>query len=306
MNANQVEEEVVRPELTSKQLEEYSSRYEQIVVDLMLTTDTTARLGRMLIKRVDGVNACNQYLEFTNRLDLALFMLDVIDKTVEWGTLDSIEPLSEKTVEDTLIVISEILSCPGKSVRSLKSSVWEDFGTLSRRERVRYLFLEFMIKEVCGIPFRVKTEVEIKPGIDLRDLLSWLLGFQEVTADMPIEFSPGLDIILRVHTLIGLFAKLLKRSPYSRYTPLTRRFVVGYSTEILRILDNPLRSLEERYRRRVKELEEDGWVLGNTVDVDRKITPWITPFEEAPFAALQRDRVMWVIVLVIIGYDECL
>jgi hypothetical protein len=53
-------------------------------------------------------------------------------------------------------------------------------------------------------------------------------------------------------------------------------------------------------------LEDDGWVLGDKIDVERKITPWITPFEEASFAALQRDRVMWVIVLVIIGYDECL
>ncbi len=306
MNANQVEEEVVRPELTSKQLEEYSSRYEKIMVDLMFDVGVMNRVGRMLIERVDGVQAYNQYTEFTSRLDLVLLILDVIDRTVEWRTLDTLDPLSEKTVEDTLTVISEIVSCPSKSVRSLKSSVWEDFGKLSRRERIRYLFLEFMVKEVCKIPFRIKTEVEIKPGIDLRYLFNWLLGFQEVTADMPIEFSPGLDTILRVHTLIGLFAKLLQVSPYHRYTPLTKKFVVGYSTEILRILDNPLWSLEERYRRRVKELEDDGWVLGNKIDVERKITPWITPFEEASFAALQRDRVMWVIVLVIIGYDECL
>jgi hypothetical protein len=100
-------------------------------------------------------------------------------------------------------------------------------------------------------------------------------------------------------------AKLLRVVSSSRPKPLTRDFVVGYSTEVLRILENPLRGQEERYLRRVKELTKDGWTLGNRIDVESKTTPWLIPFEEAPVAALQRDRVMWAIVLLLIGYYEC-
>jgi hypothetical protein len=305
MTTNRVEEEVVEFEITPRQLEEYSSRYERIMIDLIFNKKIMDSLGRMLIERVEGVQAYNQYMEFTGRLDFVLLMMEVIGKTVEWKSLEILELPSEEAVKNAMTVTAEILSCPGKSVRSISSSLWKSFDELSRREQARYLLLDLMIKEVCKLPYRVKIEVEPKVTEDMRLLFYRLLQIQNTPRDRSIKDAPGVPVVARIHTLIWLMAKLLRVVSSSRPKPLTRDFVVGYSTEVLRILENPLRGQEERYLRRVKELTKDGWTLGNRIDVESKTTPWLIPFEEAPVAALQRDRVMWAIVLLIIGYYEC-
>lgn len=73
-------------------------------------------LGRMLIGRVEGVQAYSQYMEFTGRLDFVLLMMEVIGKTVEWKSLEILELPSEEVIKNTMTVTAEILSCPGKSV----------------------------------------------------------------------------------------------------------------------------------------------------------------------------------------------
>jgi len=299
MNTVVDEDEVYGAEYTKAQLEEYRRASEGAILKVLDDKGFITGIWMKLACSPIGSAACDQFMCMINCPDLVMLLLKIIEKTVEWEELGPLELGCEERVRDTLEMISEMLSNPGKSVRELDSRELGTFSEWPQKVQVKYLFLELLIKKRFDLPRKSVGRSSIVLSRKACDLMGRMKGIMIVQKIAPLHGVQGLDVLLRIHTIMGIMARVLNTNPVYMYTPLLHRFVIGYAVDILRILTSLDLSVEQRHNRRAEELLDAGWRSGEVLDIDNKITHIVNPFSEISRKTQQREVLMEAVVFIL-------
>jgi hypothetical protein len=304
MDATVNEEEVLGVEYTKEQLDEYRRDSEGIILNVLDDQEFITGIWKKLACSPIGGAACDQFMCMINCPDLIMLLLRVIEKTAEWEDPGPLRPVSAETVRYTLRMLSEILSNPEKSVRELDSSEVGTFSEWPERIQVKYLFFELLIKQRFNLPRKSVSRETLVLSRRACDLMGRMKGVTIMQQLGSLQGVLGLDVLLRMHTIMGLMAKIFNANPIYMYTPLLPRFAVGYAIDVLQVLSNHRLSVEQRHNRRAEGLLDAGWKSGKVLDVDNKITYIVDPFSKLSKKTQQREILMEAVVFTLAGLGQ--
>jgi hypothetical protein len=304
MDATVNEEEVLGVEYTKEQLDEYRRDSEGIILNVLDDQEFITGIWKKLACSPIGGAACVEFMCMINCPDLIMLLLRVIEKTAEWEDPGPLKSVGDERVRYTLGMLSEILSNPEKSVRELDSPELGAFAVWPEKIRVKYLFFELLIKQRFNLPRKSVDRESLVLSRRACDLMGRMKGVMIMQQLGSLQGVLGLDVLLRIHTIMGLMAKIFNANPNYMYTPLLPRFAVGYAIDVLRVLSSLRLSVEQRHNRRAERLLDAGWRSGKVLDVDNKITHIVDPFSMLSKKTQQREILMEAVVFTLAGLGQ--
>ncbi len=297
------DKKVVGLEYTPAQLAAYRLHVRALEVDTVTDSNFMGKIWGQLLA-FQGPEVVERFINFIVNTEDIFLVLDIIGREVGPDDLDKVRNVSQETIRKGLMATAVILCSPEKSVIDICEEMAPPFSSWPYRTKVRSLFLGLLIKEMFGFPYAFKTIRTTEKNDIINKLGSTVSGIIRVPDEFCVEGVPGIDYLLRVHTLLGLFAKMFRGNDEYISTPLTVPCAKGYAINMLRLLKDLNRTDEELRAENLAGLLAAGWTFGDEFDPENKVSPMVVPYNRLPETIKTRDRLFRAIVLTFVGLGD--
>jgi hypothetical protein len=297
------DKKVVGLEYTPAQLAAYRLHVRALEVDTVSDSKFMGKVWGPLLA-LQGPEAVERFIKFIEATEDVFLVLDIIGREVGPNGLDRVRNVSQEIIRNGLLAISGLVCSPEKLIKDICEDMVPSFSRWPYRAKVRSLFLGLLVKEMFGFPYTFKTIRTTEKNDIINKLGSVVVGALLVPDNLCVDRVPGVDYLLRVHTLLGLFAKMLKGNDKYISTPLTVPCAKGYALNMLRLLKDLNRTDEELRTENMAELVASGWTYGEEFDHENKVGPTIVPYDRLPETIKARDRLFRAITLTFVGLGD--
>jgi hypothetical protein len=297
------DKKVVGLEFTPVQLADYRLHARRLILEVVADSKFMEGIWSKLLS-YPGAFALESFIRFTEAPEDLLLALEVMGMTINGLELGVLRNVSREGIRNVFSATASMACSPGGTVRDACEEMAPPFYCWPHRVKVQYLFLGLLFKEKFGIPYTFRAIETTENNNRINRLASDISGVMRIPDELSIEGVPGIEYLLRVHTLLGLLASIFQSNPSYINTPLTVPCAKGYAVDMLRLLKDLNRTDEDLHDERVAGLSASGWVYGKESDYEKKVSSMLVLYYKLPDLIKTRDRLFRAIVLTLVGLGE--